>query len=280
MSRVRFGRAPVPKPAPKPAPVIQQKGLVRALLVGINYTGTPYELYGCVNDALNMQRQLQTYFPTCKDVRVLTDGSAMKPTRANIMASLNWLVTGLKPGQNVVFHYSGHGGTVRDTNGDEVAGLDSCIYPVNGRNIETIVDDELRSALAAKIPVGSKCFVVLDACHSGTAVDLRCQWEAPAANTLTYREDQKYAKTAGTVVFLSGCADTQEAADTVDVAGRPTGAMTNALLATWRTYGPAIKMKYILWDIRAELRRLGYPQVPQLTTGAFMDPNQVFDLRL
>ena len=29
-----------------------------ALLVGINYTGTPNQLMGCVNDAVNMRQQL------------------------------------------------------------------------------------------------------------------------------------------------------------------------------------------------------------------------------
>lgn len=275
--------ATAPAAAPKPAapavvPVKTVGGLKRAVVIGINYVGTQYRLDGCINDAINMQAQLKTFFPTCTDYRLITDSTPMKPTRANILASIDWLVAGLKPGENVMFHYSGHGGTVRDTNGDEVTGLDSCIYPVNGRQIEMIVDDELRARLAAKIPAGSKCFVVLDCCYSGTAVDLRCLWAAPSATTLTYTENQKYAKTNGTVVFMSGCQDTQVAADTVDKQGKPCGALTMALLSTWKTYGPAIKFKYILWDVRKFLRDNGYTQIPQLSTGAAYDINTVFDL--
>ena len=263
-------------PVPVPGPVVP--GLKRALCVGINYVGTAYELYGCINDAKNMQTQLQTYYPMCKEYRLITDETAEKPTRANILAAINWLVAGLRPGENVMFHFSGHGGRVRDKNGDEVTGLDSCIYPVNGGSLETIIDDELRAALAMKIPAGSKCLVILDCCHSGTAVDLRGQWQAPAAGVLTYKEDTRYAKTAGDVLFLSGCRDTQTAADTVGKDDKPCGALTMALLETWKGYGAAIKLKYLLWDVRAFLREYGYEQVPELTTGGFMNMNGVFDL--
>lgn len=252
--------------------------MVRAALIGINYTGSPYELAGCINDVIDVQALLQKTYPNCKDYRIITDNTAVKPTRMNILAAIDWLVTGLKPGQHVYFHFSGHGGLVRDTNGDEVSGMDSCLYPYSAPLMETITDDELRSALAARIPAGCKAFVVLDCCHSGTAVDLRYLWQAPMANALTYSESQKYAALPGTVVFLSGCQDAQTAADTADSKGRPCGAMTMALRQTWETYGAAIKMKYLLWDVRKYLRDRGYTQVPQLSTGSKMDPNQVMDL--
>jgi hypothetical protein len=286
-NKIYFQPTPVRRPAtvvsiPAKAPAVVVPpvipGLKRALLVGINYVGTPYTLAGCINDVTNMQIQLQKYFPMCKEYRAVTDNTVMKPTKANILDSLSWLVSGLKAGENVMFHYSGHGGLVRDTNGDELTGQDSCIYPINGSVIETITDDEIRTALANKIPVGCKCFVVLDACHTGTAVDLRCMWQATGPNTLTYAENSKYTKTAGNILFLSGCQDRQTAADTVDVTGKPCGALTMALLDTWKQYGAAIKTKYLLWDVRHYLRSRGYPQVPQLSTGYPIDMNVVFDL--
>ena len=141
-----------------------------------------------------------------------------------------------------------------------------------------ITDDELRAALAVRLPAGCKCFVVLDACHSGTGVDLRYRWEALRAGTLAYSEDAKYEKTAGDIVFLSACMDKEYAADTVDNTQRPTGALTWALLDTWRSYGRAIKTKYLLWDVRAFLKKNGYPQIPQLSTGRYTDLQGVFDL--
>jgi metacaspase-1 len=259
----------------KPSPPY---GLKRALLVGINYVGTQYALAGCINDVKNMQTQLQSYFPMCKEYTMITDETSVKPTRANILAAIDALVSGLKAGENVYVHYSGHGGQVRDTNGDEVSGFDSCIYPVAGTVMETITDDELRARLASKIPAGCKCFVVLDCCHSGSAVDLRYTWQAPTAGAISYIEDKKYAKVPGTIIFLSGCHDKQVAMDTVCKDDKPCGALTMALLDTWRTYGPAIKTKYILWDVRKFLRENGYSQIPQLCSGDYYDMNKVFDL--
>jgi hypothetical protein len=285
-SRLQRITKPVPKPAPAPKPQAPPppppppppQGLVRGLFVGINYVGTQYELAGCINDAVDIQKHVSRNFPMCKEQRLITDNTAIKPSKAAILESIGWLVAGLVPGQNVIMHYSGHGGLIRDTNGDEASGLDSTLYAINAGRIEQITDDEIRAALVARIPAGCKCFVVFDCCHSGSAVDLRCTWQAPSQEVLTYTEDQKYAKTAGQVLFLSGSHDMQVAMDTVNKEGRPCGAMTMALLATWATYGTAIKLKYLLWDVRRFLREHGYQQIPQLSTGAFMDMNAVFDL--
>jgi hypothetical protein len=250
-------------------------GLVRALCIGINYKGTGYELYGCINDANNMATQLRTFFPRVGEIRTLTDDTAIKPTKTNILSAIDWLVSGLVAGQNVALHFAGHGGRVRDTNGDEASGLDSCLYALG---MATITDDELRTTLAARIPVGCKCLVTLDCCHSGTAVDLRYRWQAPSATQLSYTEAAAYPKTAGSVLFLSGCRDEEYAMDTVGKDSRPCGAMTMALLDTWRTYGAGIKLKHLLWDTRKYLKDNGYTQVPQLETGLFQDMNVVWDL--
>jgi hypothetical protein len=46
---------------------------------------------------------------------VLTDDNpnpSGKPTRANILGAINWLISGAKAGDSLWFHFSGHGGTV------------------------------------------------------------------------------------------------------------------------------------------------------------------------
>ena len=256
-------------------------GLTRALCIGINYTGTEYALAGCVNDANNIKTHLESTYSSCKDVVVLRDDSTNpeeKPTRANILAKFNWLVSGLKPGENVFVSYSGHGGRVRDTNGDEVTGLDGCLFPMDGTTTEIITDDEIREHLVNKIPAGCKCFIVVDACHSGTMVDMRYKWEGDAFGNVRYTEDKKYGKTAGKVVFLSGCKDEQYSMDTVDHKDNPAGALTWALLETWKRYGEKIKTKYLLWDVRNYLSSRGYSQIPQLCTGRYEDLQDIFDL--
>ena len=263
---------------PVAAPAIQ-KGLVRALFVGINYDGIPeLALKGCINDAMNTQILIQKFYPKCTQMRVITDRTSIKPTRANILAGLEWLTAGLVSGQHVYFHYSGHGGTIIDQSGDEKSGLDSCIYPYDGATLEGISDDELRVLLAEKIPAGSTCFAVLDSCNSGSALDLRYTWQCPSVGKLTFQQDFAYQKTKGNIIFLSGCKDDEVSLDLVNSAGTANGALTNALLYTWRTYKTGLKMKHLLWDVRKYMKDYGIQQTPQLSSGQALSSEAAIDL--
>jgi hypothetical protein len=257
-------------------------GLKKVLLVGINYIEDPNNrLNGCINDVNNIKFQINKYYPKCLQFRVLTDDSISilnKPTRKNIIDCINWLVSDLKPGENVLFHFSGHGGLTKDTNGDEISGSDSCIYPICKNNIEMILDDELRILLANKIPKGSKCFAILDCCHSGSGIDLRYNMQCPVYGSVTISQNDKQNKTEGSVILLSGCMDTQTSADTVNFKGQPSGALTNALIDIWNTYGTNIKLKHLLWNLRKLLKERGYEQIPQLSCGNHLDIDSVFSL--
>ena len=89
----------------------------KALLVGINdYKGIS-DLRGCLNDVTNMRNILKTYLGfTNKDIRVLADSRA---TKENIVTRLNTMVAQAKPGDFLVFHFSGHGSQIPDRNNDE-----------------------------------------------------------------------------------------------------------------------------------------------------------------
>jgi hypothetical protein len=257
-------------------------GLKRMLLVGINYVDDKANaLEGCHNDVRNMEKAMAKYYPKCSNKKILMDSGekdVQAPSRANILAGLDWLTKGLKRGENVYFHFSGHGGLIPDYNGDEISGKDSCIYPISNGKIETISDDELKTYLVNKLPLGCKCFVVLDCCHSGSGLDLRYIFQAPSYGKLIVSQNEKYPKTRGSVIFLSGCRDDQTSADTVDINNIPSGALTNALLETWGTYGINIKFKHLLWDIREVLRKGKYTQIPQLSCSTSIDLSDVFNL--
>jgi len=67
----------------------------RALLVGINYVGTPNVLYGCINDVMNVATYLQTArnYPAASCV-MLSDNTARKPTAIGPPTGLQtWLLT-------------------------------------------------------------------------------------------------------------------------------------------------------------------------------------------
>jgi hypothetical protein len=261
---------------------MNNKGLKKALLIGINYIADPNnKLEGCINDVLSINKQINKFYPKCTNIKILTDdipNPALLPTKKNILNAINWLVSDLKPGDNVYFHYSGHGGLIKDTNGDEINNTDSCIFPICKNNIEIILDDELKALLANKIPKGCKCFAVLDSCHSGSGLDLKYNINCPSYGTITIKQDNKQTVTNGSVILLSGCMDTQTSADTVNNVGIPSGALTNALLDVWTTYGVNIKLKHLLWNIRKLLKSRGYTQIPQLSCGNNLNIDSIFNL--
>jgi len=90
------------------------QGLKKALLIGINYIEDPSnKLEGCINDVKNIKKQINKFYPKCDQFKLLTDDATNlneKPTRQNIINAINWLVSDLKAGDSVYFHYSGHGG--------------------------------------------------------------------------------------------------------------------------------------------------------------------------
>ena len=84
-----------------------------AVLVGINHYVALQgnDLQGCVNDVNNMWELLTKHYGYDPDnIRMICDDRA---TQQNILERLEWLVTIAKPGDELVFHYSGHGSSVR-----------------------------------------------------------------------------------------------------------------------------------------------------------------------
>lgn len=276
-----------------------------ALLVGINYNNNPdATLNGCYNDVVNVSQYLRSVLGySASSVTVLTDGnrgatgsgtaSAVPPTRQNIIAGMAALVAGMVAGDEAVFHYSGHGSLVRDTNGDEVTGLDSCLCPLDynapsaaGGGI--ITDDEIRALLVNKVPRGARLYVILDCCHNGTGCDVRYKYEdfsillrPPSARMAAlWRTQQKafangkYAETAGEVFMISGSRDEQTSADAY-INNAFAGALTYAVFAILRANQASIRSyswSALLRDVRHFMRANSYSQIPQLMTGQLISP--------
>ena len=280
-----------------------------ALLVGINYNNNPdATLNGCYNDVVNVSQYLRTVlgYPA-SSVTVLTDGnrgaagagtaSVVPPTRQNIVAGMIALVAGMVAGDEAVFHFSGHGSLVRDTNGDELTGLDSCLCPLDynapsaaGGGI--ITDDEIRAILVNKVPRGARLYVILDCCHNGTGCDVRFKYEdfsillrPPSTATRTgavWRTQQKafvqgkYAETAGEVFMISGSRDEQTSADAY-INNAFAGALTYAVFAILRANNAIIRgysWSALLRDVRHFMRVNRYSQIPQLMTGQLITPTR------
>ncbi|KAF0694842.1 Aste57867_14306 [Aphanomyces stellatus] len=147
----------------------------KALFIGINYFGTNAELRGCIKDVENLSRFVteRCGFPEA-NLRRLTDDrqGKDKPTRANILAGMRWLVENARPGDSLFLHYSGHGSQQKDEDGDEADGMDETICPVDYDTAGMITDDEMHAILCAPLPAGVKLTAIFDCCHSGSALDL------------------------------------------------------------------------------------------------------------
>ena len=258
----------------------------RALLIGINYVGTQNELRGCINDINNIAAYLQSArgYPSASCI-VLSDVATRKPTRANILAAFKELLQGARAGDELWFHYSGHGTLVRDFNGDEASGADSCICPLDYNQAGFITDDVIRSEMAAQVPAGARMFMVLDMCHSGTGCDLRYKFDdssyllnaaAPMPSTYdpaawvlrqTSYEFKNYARTAGEVFCISGCQDSQTSADAY-LGGQAAGALTHSLLASLNANPAATyKWKHLLKDVCCRERVGQFTQRTSITSG-------------
>src|ERR687892_533321 len=93
---------------------------IRALLVGVDRYAEPQVpvLRGCVNE---------------------------RATKAQIMRRLHEIIDASRPGDVVVFYFSGHGSQIRDRDGDELSdALDEllCPYDMDWDERRYIVDDE------------------------------------------------------------------------------------------------------------------------------------------
>ena len=256
----------------------------RALLVGINYIGTSNQLYGCINDINNVAAHLRSA-RGYQSMIVMSDATFQKPTRANILAGFKELLQGIQSGDELWFHYSGHGSLQRDTNGDEDSGADSCICPLDYERAGFITDDLIRSSLIALVPAGARLYVVLDMCHSGTGCDLRYKYDdssylihsatelpstyEPNAWALrqTSYEYKQYAKTAGSVFCISGCQDSQTSADAF-LAGKAAGALTHCLLESLNANSAlTYKWKHLLKDVCCRERVGQFTQRTSITCG-------------
>ena len=150
-------------------------GKRKALFIGINYFGTQSELKGCINDVKNIRAFLEEKYKL-DEVLVLTDDQTSDPTkmptRDNILNGFKWLTRGATKGDSLIMHYSGHGGSVKDLDGDEEDGNDETLCPCDYDTAGQIVDDDVHEALVKGIPEGVRLTAIMDCCHSQSILDL------------------------------------------------------------------------------------------------------------
>lgn len=245
----------------------------KALLVGINkYPDPRNELRGCVNDILDMEHFITetSKVYSKENIKKLTD---IQATKKGIVTQIKWLIEGAQPGDQLLFHYSGHGAqlpTMQEA--IEKDGLDEviCPYDFNGSSDTTLRDKEF-AYLFAGIPKGVHFIWISDSCH---AEDLSRDPQMPGCNQYRYFRGAKeaYQNTDFAMeapitrplngALLSACASSELSADAF-INNRYNGAFTYYLIKNLLQYGNSKPLDLVIQLVNADLSHNGYDQNPQ-----------------
>jgi len=274
-------------------------GSKRALLFGLNYTGTENQLQGCIQDTVNISSYLRS---KGFSITTFTDRTSVKPTKKNMTTKMNEFLSSLRPNDVGFIWYSGHGTLVNNNKNAWV--------PLDFRSSGFLSEDSFRNKIVALDP-SVKLFVGSDSCYSGSFFDLKYDVESGTApqRSLLERRNTSYSipktknirrvipstdnivpldsnivdkavreeyrlydiqtsASRSTVIHISGCRDNQTSADAF-ITGSSQGAMSWSFLTALKT--PNISLGQLESLMRSAL--IGYTQVPQLSFGLALNPN-------
>ncbi|KAI8554844.1 hypothetical protein RHMOL_Rhmol05G0128700 [Rhododendron molle] len=211
----------------------------KAFLCGVSYEKKQHKLKGTVNDVNRMKTLLvdQFRFPEIA-IRVLTEEQIdpnLTPTKKNIQKALSWLVEDCKSGDSLVFYFSGHGLRQPDFSQDEIDGYDETICPSDFMTAGMIFDNDINTTIVKPLKKGVKLHAIVDACHSGTILDLEHVYNRKVKRWVNNKPPSGASKSTngGLAISLSACADDQMAADTSAFTGNEmTGVLTYLLVQT------------------------------------------------
>ena len=245
---------------------------LKSLVIGINYSNTQNELYGCVNDANNLKSYLTNKYNFSENnLCLLTDNTIVKPTKQNILKKYKDLLINAKPGEKLFFTYSGHGSFITDLNNDENDKKDELLITIDNQSIS---DDELKTIIDENLPDDVTLFIIFDCCHSGTLMDLKYNY---LSSSETVTDDlvinETVSETKSNVFLISGCFDEQTSADSY-IDSKFQGALTWCFLKTLteNNTNNTLTWKELLINMRTLLQPK-YSQIPQLSSGKLIDIN-------
>jgi len=233
----------------------------KALLIGINYTGTQNELNGCINDANVIKERISN--KGFNNITLMTDLTNKKATRSNILEEFKNLLANSQEGDLLFFLYSGHGTYLIDKNNDETTGYDQCIVPCD---LNIITDDELKTLIQTYLKPNVTLFAMFDSCFSGSVLDLKYQY-MDSLNYDNYSENNNELETNGNVFMISGCTDYQTSAD-ANINNKANGAMTWSFLEALKQ-NPNCSWRELVKKMRDLLKTSQMTQIPQFSSGTF-----------
>ena len=270
-----------------------------ALLVGINEyeSSVISDLGGCANDAMAVYGFLtQRIGVPTENIRLLTStgeqSSERLPSRQNIINGWRWLIDQANSGDQLFFHYSGHGSQAWSVDPDEPDGYDETLVPFNsrttdenGRPVYDILDKELAALIGMAEARGALVTVVLDCCHAGSGtrahVPVRgavADRRARPADTLLPGTRRRTAAAAARArrprsgwkigsehVLLAGCRDEEMSHEyRSPTNGAWYGAMTYFLLQKLQDLHPEMTWREVHDAVQTHVHNVYARQIPQL----------------
>ncbi|KAK0432791.1 peptidase C14, caspase domain-containing protein [Armillaria borealis] len=195
MDDVQLPKLETPTTQPKTSPKR------KALIVAVKGSSVPglLELRCPHRDAKKIKDLLIGVYHYTEVTMLLDDGDpshdTTQPTYKNLMKHMKNLTQDIQSGDRLFFYFSGHAAQRKNLSGSEEDGMDEFLYTKSGNCIR---DNTLRKYLVDNLPEGCHLTAVLDACHSGTLLDLahhRCNrvlsprrsnsWEIASTYTVT-----------------------------------------------------------------------------------------------
>lgn len=247
-----------------PRPVPPAAGKKKAVIVGINYYGTQMQLRGCINDSKCIEYLLKSKFGFQQENILMMNDEMQdplrRPTRYNMWQGFRWLMMDLRPGDSLVFHYSGHGGQQRVYSGEESDGKNETLCPLDFQSAGELVDNDINHVLVNPLPQGVKLHAIIDACHSGTAMDLPFSASCVGGYAHWVSEymhpalAQRKGTAGGFCVQFGAARDSQTAADTSALSGNvSTGAATYAFIQAIESRGTQLSYGDLLMQMASTL---------------------------
>lgn len=238
-----------------------------ALLIGINYFDTQAELRGCINDCSNLEKFLLDRGYQQTEIAKMTDdqpkSSTAYPTFSNIVAQFSHMLKFANDNPDKIVKlfvsFSGHGTQEIDYDGDESDGFDEVICTVDNK---FITDDMIRTLFINKLPSNARLTAIIDACNSGTSLDLPYNLDVSFDGGYNLAHSKHYGNPKCKAYMISGCTDEQTSADAY-IDGIPQGALTSTFLRMWK---PDISVLDLMVNIRKWLSNNRYTQYPQFSS--------------
>ena len=262
----------------------------RAFLVGISHYDTSLTGYQWNN--INGVEDVNLLSPILKNqgfvITTLLDDQA---TFDNIVSQIAKFTNKTKKGDIVYLHFSAHGQPVEDLNGDEEDGWDESIVPIDAYKIykkgfyegqKHLTDDLLNKyvkKLREKIGPLGFLYVVIDACHAGTAsrandetirgthVGFTCNNKVfkPSTNKKSHYQIDASAKQSN-VLFIEACRPDQVNTE-IKVDGKRFGPLSYNIAQTLSSFTLSTNANEFIYNIKHTVIKTGrWPNNQNLVT--------------